>query len=480
MLGSIFKKQLLLFASVLTISFLLTSVALTQAFRLYFTNQKENALIKQGEKISVLFERALRPGLMVDFAAYNQIAGQLQIIYEYLDASFIIVNDEFEIITVSEDIDRSYIGSRIDIPALGPVMGGVSVTTQGRVGELYRHAVLSVAYPILMGDATVGAVIMNSPLPELQRTIGDAYRLILLSLLLSVVISFVVIYFTSKTMSRPLAEMNEAAKIIAGGDFEKRITVTSSDEVGQLAKSFNDMAADLSEQENIKKEFIANISHDFRSPLTSMRGFLTAISDGTVPAEKINYYVGVLLEETERLTKLANDILDMNAERRAEDGLNREDFDLNALIRKTLLNFETRILDKKINMRAVLEENVAVNGDPQKIRRVIHNLLDNALKFTPDGGDITIETTLKDKKAYVSVSDTGRGIGENERKRVFERFYKSDASRGEDKLGSGLGLSIVREFIRAHGEEVYINNRPEGGCEVVFSLPRAAGLSDSE
>ena len=469
MFNSIFKKQLVLYMSVLAISFLLTSVALTQAFRLYFTNQKEKALIAQGEKISVMFARALRPGF-IDISAFNQISGQLQIIYEYLGASFIIIDKDFIVITVSEDIDPAYKGVPIELPALRHVMDGEMATSQGRIGDLYAHPVLSVAYPIFRGNTIEGAVIMNSSLPELQQTIGDAYRLIIVCLLLSIVISFILIYLSSKRISRPLLEINQAAKVIADGDFKKRITVNSSDEVGQLAKSFNDMAADLNEQENIRREFIANISHDFRSPLTSMRGFLTAISDGTVPRESIGRYIDIILEETERLTKLSNDILDVNTMRHADTSLETETFDLNGLIRKTVMNFETRILDKQIIMTAVLEDNITVNADYEKIRRSLHNLLDNAIKFTPNGGSITIETTLSNDKVHISVKDTGRGIGEDEKKRVFERFYKSDQSRGEDKFGSGLGLSIVKEFIRAHNEEVYIKNRPEGGCEVSFTL----------
>ena len=478
MFNSIFKKQIVLFMGVLALSFLFTSVALTQSFRLYFTNQKEKALIDQGEKISYLFARAFRTGFF-DIYVYNQIAGQLQVIYEYLDASSIIVEhtaeSEFRIITVSEDIGREFVDTAIELPEFKLVTEGKWVSSQGRIGDLYTQPVLSVAYPIIRGidNTVVGAVIMSSPLPELQKTIGDAYRLILMSLLLAVVISFILIYFSSKKMSEPLREMNLAAKVIADGNFEKRIETNSSDEVGQLAKSFNEMASGLNEQENLRKEFIANISHDFRSPLTSIRGFLTAIHDGTVPAEKIGHYIDIVLDETERLTKLANDILDINSAQYAGINLNTTDFDLNSLIRKTALNFETRVSAKKINMTAILEDNLTVNADYEKIRRSIYNLLDNALKFTPAGGSIIIETTLEGGKVLFSVKDTGKGIGEDEKKRVFERFYKSDLSRGEDRLGSGLGLSIVREFIKSHGEDIYITNRPEGGCEVAFTLTPA-------
>ena len=451
MFGSVFKKQFFLYMSILAISFILMSVALTQAFRAYFTNQKEAALKAQGEKISQLYARAFRPGAFVDMAAVNQLGSQLQIIYEYLESSFIIVDTEYTVFAVSEDIDRSHMGEIVEIPELTPVMDGVVVTSQGRIDALYDEPVLSVAYPIYMGDMVTAAVIMNSSLPELERTITDAYRMIVLCLLLSVIISFVLIYISTKKMVSPLREMNQAAKIIADGDFERRITVKSSDEIGQLAASFNEMAESLNRQELVRRDFIANISHDFRSPLTSITGFLTAISDGTTTPDKINYYIGIVLEETERLKAMANNILDLNDAHNVGVALNMSDFGLNELIKSTVVNFETRILQKQLNIVLLLMDNLTVTADYDKIRRVVYNLFDNAVKFTPEHGSITVETSVKDGKACVSIKDTGCGISAEDKKRVFERFYKADASRGADRRGSGLGLSIVQSFTDAQG-----------------------------
>ena len=470
MFNSILKKQTILYMSVLLFSFVLTSVALTQAFRLYFVNQKRDALINQGEKISRLISMTFRPGIFIDRNAYNQLGSQLQIVYEYLESSILIIDSELNIVAVSEDISPGYQGELLSVPAVEGVLGGQIVTYTGRFGDFYSESVLSVSYPIFMGSVVVGAVVMNSSLPELQKTIGDAYMLIFACLLLSIIISFIMIYLSSKRISKPLLMMNQAAKVIAGGNFDKRIPVESTDEIGQLAKSFNDMAASLHGQERIRKEFIANISHDFRSPLTSMRGFLTAIADGTVPADKINYYIDIVLEETNRLTTLADNILDLNKTQTAALELKKERFDLNELIRKTALTFESQIVSKRIDMRMIFDDASAAYADIEKVRRILHNLLDNAIKFTPEGGNVAIETTKKNGKIYDGIKDSGKGIGEDEMKRVFERFYKSDASRNKDKLGSGLGLSIVNEFIKVHNEEINIKNIEGGGCEASFTL----------
>jgi signal transduction histidine kinase len=282
----------------------------------------------------------------------------------------------------------------------------------------------------------------------------------------------VVMFISGKSINAPLSEMNDAAKVIASGDFEKRIDIESSDEIGQLAKSFNLMAESLQKQETQRRNFIANVSHDLRSPLTSMRGFLTAILDGTIPARRQDRYLKIILEETDRLSKLANDILDISRLEKTE--LYLSSFDANALIKKIAVQFETRIVEKRIALNVVFEDDACpVRADLEKVQRVVHNLLDNAVKFTNEEGWIKIETSIKHNKAYVSVADNGIGISGEEQRNVFDRFYKVDASRGQDKKGSGLGLSIVKEFVKAHGESVNIKSEKGVGTEIVFTLTLA-------
>jgi signal transduction histidine kinase len=300
------------------------------------------------------------------------------------------------------------------------------------------------------------------------------YRITLLCLALFMLLAFGLVYVSSRAIARPLRQMNEAVAVIAGGDFDKRVPVRSRDEVGQLAERFNHMAASLQEQEKIRRAFIANISHDLRSPLTTMRGFLTAIQDGTVPPEKQPHYLAIIRDETERLIKLSNDILDLQRIQDTELKPNRAVFDINELIRRTLQALEQRALDKRLTIRASFaHEADPVTADADMIQRALYNLLDNAMKFTNEGGSVAIETAVADGKLTVAVQDDGRGMTEDELRHIFERFYKSDASRGEDRRGSGLGLSIVQEFIRAHGERVAVESAPGKGSRFSFALPVA-------
>lgn len=470
MFNSIFRKQFILYMGVIILTFALLGIVLSQAFKTYFTVQKAESLKRQGEKISTSYVRTLRGGIIDIF----QLSNQFQIINEYLDASFILVDTSFSIIDVSDDISADYIGEKLEAEVFKPVLEGKVVTAEGTIAGLFDEPVLTVCYPIIVNNTVLCAIFMNSSVPELQSTISEAYRIGLWCFAISAVLAFALIFISSKTMSRPLREMNEAAKVIASGDFDKRIVVKSRDEVGQLAQSLNNMADSLNKQEIARREFIANISHDFRSPLTSIRGFLQAIEDGTIPAEKQSYYIDIVLDETQRLSALAEDILTLNKLEIMNDELIYEDFDINGLIRRTVSRFEPRIKEKKIKTKIVFsDKNTYVRADFEKIERVMYNLVDNAVKFTPDGGEINIETTMSKEtggKLMVSVRDNGPGISEQEKLRVFERFYKADASRGADKKGSGLGLSIAREFIKAHGENISLASEPGKGCEFKFSL----------
>jgi len=286
--------------------------------------------------------------------------------------------------------------------------------------------------------------------------------------------AFLLIYASSRAISRPLRQINEAASIIAGGDLDKRIPVKGKDEVAQLATQFNRMAESLQDQEKVRHSFIANLSHDMRSPLTSMRGFLMAIKDGIVTPEEQPYYLGIILDESERLIKLSNDILDIHRIQYAGLILEKTAFDINALIRQTILGFSHRALDKRLMITShFAHPEDMVEADEAKIRRSLYNLIDNAVKFTPEDGEIIVETTIKPTskgKVSISIKDNGRGMTEDEKKRIFERFYKGDPSRG-DKTGSGLGLSITKAFIRAHGESLTVESSPETGSVFTFTLP---------
>ena len=466
---TIFRKQLLLYLGTLIISFTFLGTALSQAIRVYFTSQRIAYLTDSGRRIADALE-GFGP-----YGVFDRIwlETQMQAMHQYLDTRMmVIINNDYEVIGGS-----AYLAAPeqpVYAKEFEPLMDGQIVAVQGNINNLFKESLLIVGYPHPQGTF---AILIGSSMAELEGTIYDMYRITFSCLIVTAVITFVLIHLSSRTISKPLRQMNEAARVIADGDFDKRIPVASKDEVGQLADRFNIMAESLQEQEKIRRAFIANLSHDLRSPLTSMRGFLQAIQDNTVPPEKQPYYLDIVMDETERLIKLSNDLLNIQMAQDADMTLTFSVFDLNELIRKTVMRFEQRALDKGLKIICRFAHDTdSVCADAGMIQRALYNLLDNAVKFSPvQTGEVVIDTTVTESKIAVGIKDNGPGIPEHQRKRIFDRFYKGDPSRGADKKGSGLGLSIVREFIRAHGGCVTVESPPGGGSLFVFTLPLAKG-----
>lgn len=315
---------------------------------------------------------------------------------------------------------------------------------------------------------------MCRSLPEIEESLKEMYQISVISLFFVSFLGLIVSYVTAKYVALPLMRMNRAAKVIANGNFEERVDVTSSDELGELAQSFNHMAESLQTHEKVQKDFIANISHDLRSPLTSMQGFLTAMLDGTIPPEKREHYLKIVLEETERLSRMTQSIVELSRAQSSAILLDESDFELNELIRWNIEMLEPQLEEKNVQIHGIYEaEQTMVHGDRDKISRVLQNLLGNAAKFSPQNGIIEVETTLDKKKVLVSVKDQGPGISEEDQKYVFDRFFKTDTTRNMDKTGSGIGLAIVREFLQAHGETITVKSEKGRGATFVFSLKLA-------
>lgn len=471
-MNTLFKKQFFVQSFILIVSFALLGAGLTKAFSSFFVEQKTDLLIEQSKKIAKTFKQAyFLEGPYRFFAFENEI----KILEEYLNASFIFIDDEDVVKIVSSKIDKDLINKKIDIDKL--VYGtkhGAYYEVQGTMGGIFEEPMITVGAPMIINEQYIGTVFISTPVTDLLLTLEKSYQIIILFTVFAIIGAFILVYLFSKKISLPLTEITKAAKVMASGNFKKRIDINTKDEIGQLANVLNDMAENLDQQEKRRREFISNISHDIRSPLTSMRGFLQAIIDGTIPEEKKEKYIHIVLEETERLTTLANNILDINKLEDVDDKDRNVTFDINELIRRIIISFEARVLSKQLNVNiSFAEKETLVFADLEKIQRVIYNLIDNAIKFTENNKGIFISTIIKNDKVFISIKDEGVGISEEDQKRIFDRFYKADYSRGKDKKGSGLGLSIVKEFILSQGENITLKSELNKGSEFVFTLTKA-------
>lgn len=291
--------------------------------------------------------------------------------------------------------------------------------------------------------------------------------------LLVFVAAIVMSLIYAKLMARPLDEIASASRKFARGDFTPRVKQVEdpTDEMGALIDSFNKMADSLETSNKRQSEFIANISHELRTPMTTISGFADGILDGTIPYEDSEKYLRSIRDETRRLSRLVRDMLDLSQTKsRVADASRRSDFDLTELVLQTLLSFEARATKKNVDVDPQLPDNhIIVRADKDAITQVIYNLVDNAVKFASPGSCITLRLYKDGGKAYVSIKDVGEVIPPEDLPFIFDRFHKSDRSRSLDKDGVGLGLYLVKEIINSHDEDIAVKSEA-GVTEFVFTL----------
>lgn len=277
----------------------------------------------------------------------------------------------------------------------------------------------------------------------------------------------------SHYIRRPLTKIIKGASEYASGNLEYMIEVNSDDELGYLAKTLNYMADKLNQNGEYQRKFIANVSHDFRSPLTSIKGYVTAMLDGTIPVEMQERYLKIIAFESERLEKLTRSLLTLNELDIKKRMMHLHRFNINDTITQTAATFEGICSSRQIRLELLLSgHELYVRADMEQIQQVLYNLLDNAIKFSEDNSSIQIETSVKNDKAFVSVKDHGTGIPKDSLPKIWDRFYKIDASRGKDRKGTGLGLAIVKEIINAHNQHIDVVSTEGVGTEFIFTLEK--------
>ena len=401
----------------------------------------------------------------------------IETVHTQLNALSAYLNAEVRIISPS---GRVVVDSRRMIPedeeviveGFDPAARGNSNYTVGDFFGSEEEEVLSVFAPITADYRVLAYVVAQVPMSRIETRVDSFMKFCYIQLIIVLLLSLIILIFFAEMVYVPLRRITEATEQYAAGNMEYKVSVESDDEIGYLAATLSYMAGEIARSEEDQRKFIANVSHDFRSPLTSIKGYLEAMRDGTIPPEAYDKYLGIVLNETERLSKLSNGLLTLN--NLTSQGMYMElaDFDIHTVIREAVASFEGACRSRGITVDLVFSEDVAVvHADKERIRQVLYNLTDNAIKFSPEHSVIKIETTASRDKLFVSVKDKGVGIPKEDLPFIFERFYKSDHSRGKDKKGTGLGLSIVRDIIKAHGENIDVISTVGVGSEFVFSLP---------
>lgn len=412
-----------------------------------------------------------------DFITSNheQFSDTLDILSKNAERMTILITDEnADILVCTDDLYSGIIPDTGVSNAISSTRGELLYTNMGLMESKYGVYILPMTYTET--GAAAGSLIVCFSANHVDELTMNTVRTMVLASLWVMIASFVAIYFITERIVSPLRQMSYATKQFAAGKFDVRISEEGEDEIAELAAAFNKMAQSLSEIEYTRSNFIASVSHDLRSPMASISGFIDGILDGAIPPEKHTYYLNIIGQEVRRLSRLVSQLLDISRMEAGNRKFEKTPFDICEMARVILLSFESRIDAKRLDVEFnAPDDRLYVYSDKDAINQVIYNICENAVKFSNEGGKYRI--TVSDEGGFVRVSvyNEGVGIAPEDLPHIFERFYKSDKSRGLDKTGVGLGLYICSTIMDHLGEKIYVESEYGKYCCFVAEITKYKG-----
>ena len=465
----LFAKYLTVMTSIILVSYFVLITSLTAFLSTRLADEKETLLTENVKQNAGYCER-LFAGSSNQIEFDNSliiICNNLGVTSNSIDADVFFCDTKGRVILCKEDFLYNYSpdsdgcvlhkGYTIPESIMTAVSKG-SYFSSSKVNGLFNEKTFFAGAPVRVNGTVVGAVFAATPVGgSLKEYAGNIMSMYLSSVLFAAALSFLVVYAFTAKLTRPLREMSNATKAYAQGDFSKRVNIKGSDEFADLCRNFNRMASALSVLESSRRSFVANVSHELKTPMTTIGGFIDGMLDGTIPPEKHNEYLQIVSNETKRLSRLVTSMLNLSKIEAGELEPKRSDFDVTPVIIDCLLTFEQEIEKKNIEIKGL--ENigqVTLYADRDMIYQVIYNLVDNAVKFTDEGGEIAVFAGENTKgQLVVSIQNTGEGISSEEIGRIFERFYKVDKSRSYDVKSAGLGLYLCKTIVEMHGGQIF-------------------------
>ncbi|MBQ6602886.1 MAG: HAMP domain-containing histidine kinase [Eubacterium sp.] len=459
----IFWKFVITYVVIAVISFVFISTAGSRMAENSIIRSESRKMYNEGKTIISLLSNRYA-GM-----PFDELTDSFEAVAAFQGSRIMLIATDGRVITDSGKKPAE--GEELKISGFDPLALGSEYYSTGSFFGYFPEKMLTVLLPVTGSYEIHGYLAIHVPWPEIisQR---ESVLAIVHKMAIAIFAIFLLIFIIQHfTVNRPLNRIIKGAQEYAAGNLGYRIEVKSRDEMQYLADTLNYMSEEMNKVGEYRHNFIANISHDFRSPLTSIKGYVEAIADGTIPPEMQNHYLEIVLYQTERLNKLTEELLALNQVDNSVILLNYSRFDINDLIRQAAASFEGACGKKSLVLELLLEEDLPeVKADYSRISQVLHNLIDNAVKFSRPDSIIHIETTKRHDKIQVSVKDHGIGIDNKNLNKIWDRFYKADESRGRDQTGTGLGLAIVKEIINAHNEKITVVSTPGAGTEFVFTL----------
>ena len=469
---SSFSRNFSTAAAILLVALVILGASFQLQVKKFLTNTTVSDLRQDAEVIANLAAsysvdgRLNRRDFLLNLDVISQVSGADAVICD---------SQGFVVLCSDARSGCSHIGMQLNQEYLKKVISSGGDTATGFIRGLYDDSRYIVSVPILSGSEATGIVMVSVSTSLTTQILNRISNIFLTAAIFVVVVSVLAVTAFARRESRPLKDMAKAATAFGHGNLEARVKVEDdySEEVEELALAFNNMASSLQKSEYQRQEFVANVSHELKTPMTTISGYIDGILDGTIPPERQEHYLRIVSDETKRLSRLVRSMLDIS-QLQKEEGIPEEKkmhFDLEECAGQVLITFEKKINDKHLNVEVDMPEHpVYTMANPDYITQVIYNLLDNAVKFCPEGGNLGLKIREGGSKAYVSISNDGDTIPPEELPLVFDRFHKLDKSRSQNRDGWGLGLYIVKTIVCSHGENISVSSK-DGKTEFTFTMP---------
>lgn len=443
----------------------------------YWTNTKMETMNKNTSSLASLCTRyiGLKDTTTQEYLFRDTVALQdvMETVSSNIGGEVFVVNANGKIIVANSNAQYATRGKFIDYEIVKNTIENNRYYDETDLDGIFKQTHYIYGMPVYINGQLVCIAFTTADTSEYIQFTSLMLNIFLVAALITFAVAIIAIGIYTYYMVKPLRQITFAAHKFGQGDFSTRVNVKSRDEIGQLADEFNSMAESLSSSENIRRSFIANVSHELKTPMTTIAGFIDGILDGTIPQEKQGYYLKIVSDEVRRLSRLVRSMLDLSKIDSGELKLNYQNFDLVSTLISALVTFETEIDKKNIEIRGLEDmKSVYIDGDSDLIHQVVYNLIENAVKFVNEGGYIQfIINDLADKTEF-SIINSGRGIDKNDLALVFDKFYKTDKSRSIDKKGMGLGLYLVKTIVGLHGGKATVSSEVDKYCRFDFYIPR--------
>mgnify|MGYP004575572453 FL=1 len=471
-MNTTFRRQLTLMLCILLAATILLGLAFWVVFDRYAARKQETSLQSTADTVASLTQFYSSPASMYldwDFRLNLSAASGAS------ENDVLLCTTDGQVFLCAQDVqDCEHIGRTLGASAVEKITKQGSASIDDAATLLYGEKRLAVASAAYSSDGTFMCIVVASmKRADLSALTGGTLRLFILTALAVFLVALLAMPYLTRRETKPIKDMAAAARQLAHGNLSVRVpTGYQNEEMEELAVAFNNMAASVQNSETIRQEFVANVSHELKTPMTTIAGYLDGILDGTIPPEKQRAYMELVSTEVRRLSRLVRNMLDVA--RLKDQGIPPDkltDFDICEEASQALLSFEQRINQKHLNVDIDMPEfGLTVHAFADAVSQVIYNLLDNAVKFIDDGGTLSIHARQQGGKAVVSIANTGPTIDPAELPLIFDRFHKTDKSRSTDRDGVGLGLYIVKTIVLAHGEDIYVTSR-DGKTEFTFTMP---------